>query len=514
MVTRVTGSSGMDIESIVKSMMAAKRVPLDKLNQQKTMLNWTRDSYREINSKLYDFKTNKLSKYGLSSEMNGYKSTLTGDTSAIKAEATAEASTIPMRVTVEKLATQATLETQGLLGKGLTKFSSLEEVQKAHAEQQAAYNAAHPGAEVPITPAASTYDLYINDQKFSFANTLSISEVISQINASTTALATASFDEITGKLSLSSKAFGQENGSLKLTNAAGSNLLGIFGGGPQENGVPVVEFKGTDAELTVNGTKMTKDSNTFSVNGVLITLLEKSKDSNNPSVISTQSDSTKPMETIKNFVAAYNEILTSMYAKTSEERYRSFQPLTDEQRNAMNETDINNWEKKAKSGLMKDDSILKEMLAKMRSEISSRMGDLSAIGITTGKYYENGKLIIDEKKLKTALEKDPQAVMDLFQGSAGAPYDGIIDKLGDVADSAMGRLAEKAGTSKFSGDVNAVFKTESIMGKLLTNYNKRIDAMQKRLLDQENRYYKQFGAMESAMSKLNAQSNSLFAGKS
>lgn len=497
MVTRVTGSSGMDIESIVKSMMAAKRVPLDKLNQQKTMLNWTRDSYREINSKLYDFKTTKLSKYGLSSEMNGFKSTVTGDTAAIKAEASAEASSIPMRVTVEKLATQATLETQGLLGKGLTKFSSLAEVEKAHT-----------GAEEATIP---TFDLYINDQKFSFASTLSIWEVMSQINANKEALATASFDEITGKLSLSSKAFGQAEGNLKLNDAAGSNLLEIFGGGPQkDDGTPVVEFKGSDSEFTVNGTPMTKKNNTFLVNGVLITLLEKS---NNPSVISTQSDSTKPMETIKNFVTAYNELITSMNAKVKEERYRSFQPLTDEQRKAMNETDINNWEKKAKSGLMKDDSILKEMLAKMRSEISSRMGDLSAIGITTGKYYENGKLIIDEKELKTALEKDPQGVMDLFQGSVGAPNDGVIDKLQDVADSAMGRLAEKAGTSKFSGDVSAVFKTESIMGKLLTNYNKRIDAMQKNLVRLENRYYKQFGAMESAMSKLNAQSNSLFAGK-
>lgn len=60
MVTRINGFSGMDIDSMVKSMMAAKRVPLDKLNQDKQVLQWTREGYRELNSVLYDFRTNKL----------------------------------------------------------------------------------------------------------------------------------------------------------------------------------------------------------------------------------------------------------------------------------------------------------------------------------------------------------------------------------------------------------------------------------------------------------------------
>lgn len=74
MVMRVSGfSSGLDIDSVVKKMMAAKRVPLDKLNQQKTLMEWQRDSYREFNAKLVDLKMNKLIKWNTSTQMNTQK---------------------------------------------------------------------------------------------------------------------------------------------------------------------------------------------------------------------------------------------------------------------------------------------------------------------------------------------------------------------------------------------------------------------------------------------------------
>ncbi|MET1032016.1 flagellar cap protein FliD N-terminal domain-containing protein, partial [Domibacillus tundrae] len=56
MVLRVGGlASGMDIESIVKNVMTAERMPLDKLKQKKQTLEWQRDQYREMNILLQDF---------------------------------------------------------------------------------------------------------------------------------------------------------------------------------------------------------------------------------------------------------------------------------------------------------------------------------------------------------------------------------------------------------------------------------------------------------------------------
>lgn len=125
MVTRVNGFSGMDIDSMVKSMMATKNLRMDRLNQDKQVLQWQRESYREVSSKLYDFRINKLTdKYGAPSALNANKSIVSGNTTAVKAEARASATMADMKVSVEKLAVAKTLETPGL-GQGIGAGTSL-----------------------------------------------------------------------------------------------------------------------------------------------------------------------------------------------------------------------------------------------------------------------------------------------------------------------------------------------------------------------------------------------------
>lgn len=54
---RVSGlASGMDIDSIVSDLMKAERIPLTKIEKEKTLLEWKRDAYREINKLLFDFQ--------------------------------------------------------------------------------------------------------------------------------------------------------------------------------------------------------------------------------------------------------------------------------------------------------------------------------------------------------------------------------------------------------------------------------------------------------------------------
>ena len=57
MVTRITGlASGMDIDDIVSKLMQTERAPLDKLKQKKQTLEWQRDSYREVNTKIKELQ--------------------------------------------------------------------------------------------------------------------------------------------------------------------------------------------------------------------------------------------------------------------------------------------------------------------------------------------------------------------------------------------------------------------------------------------------------------------------
>lgn len=105
----------------------------------------------------------------------------------------------------------------------------------------------------------------------------------------------------------------------------------------------------------------------------------------------------------------------------------------------------------------------------MRTAISEKLGQLSQYGITTGQYYENGKLYIDEDKLKQALTDNPQAVTTIFQGGSDSST-GLISKLSTLMTNEIEKMSIKAGTSKFSSDVTVTFKTDSTMGKELADY--------------------------------------------
>lgn len=196
--------------------------------------------------------------------------------------------------------------------------------------------------------------------------------------------------------------------------------------------------------------------------------------------------------------------------KVDEAKFRDFKPLTDEQKKELKEDDIKSWTEKAKSGLFKNDDIMKTVLSEMRMVITQQLGPLGALGITTGKYMENGKLILeDETKLKKAISANPQLALDLFQGPASASDSGLFDKLAANMTSAIQKISDRAGTNRFTMDLTSSFKEESVMGRTLKDYNRRIGVMNKNLVNAENRYYKQFTAMETAMSKLQSQSSSL-----
>ncbi|WP_238651118.1 flagellar filament capping protein FliD [Paenibacillus piscarius] len=622
MVTRINGFSGMDIDSMVKSMMAAKRVPLDKLNQDKQILQWTRESYREMNSKLYDFGTNKLTlKYGLSSALNAQKAVLSGNTTALKAEATANATGQEMAVKVTKLATRTTYETAGL-GQGIpatTSLAALDGVDLGSMRGLDMEEYLKKGFDISIN--GETFK--DKDGKSLFNGMTSISTLVATINSSAKANAIASYDEITGKLTIASKTGGKdgavvmgspassntvlglfttkkvvetnpltdatlsttltqltnqlnnsaltddevqditfsingksftfkgsdnisnvltkinedntakvaatfENGVLKLTgivenpgNPEGAvklsgnsygfmKLFNEMKSNPADDNSITKKFDGVNAEVEINGEPI-KDvtSNTFTINGIQLTLLEVTK-ANEPVIIKTQTDSAKAVESIKSFVEDYNNLILALNSKIDEAKYRDFRPLTDAQKAEMKEADVKTWTEKAQSGLLKNDDIIKSVLSEMRSIISNKLGPLSTLGITTGNYMSNGKLVINEEKLSKAINENPQLALDLFQGPASAPKEGIFDKMAEKITGAIEKISERAGTNRYSMDLTSTFKEESVMGKKLKLYNSRISVMTTMLNNTETRYYKQFSAMETAMNKLQSQSNSLF----
>ncbi|WP_332650936.1 flagellar filament capping protein FliD [Lysinibacillus sp. 54212] len=224
------------------------------------------------------------------------------------------------------------------------------------------------------------------------------------------------------------------------------------------------------------------------------------------------------MTKIKEFVDTYNGLIKDLTDQTKQSKYRDYAPLTDEQKEDMSENEIKLWEEKAKSGLLRNDAIIREGLAEMRSlvyqsnpGIDSQYNTLFSIGITTSKNYnDGGTLEIDENKLRKVLEEDPDAVEKLFKNSEGKKEDtvngqtvdtrGYLDKLRFTAMKSIEvSIEKKAGRSTMT---NAEFS----IGKNLIDTESRISTWKRKLEMVEARYWKQFGAMESAINKANQQS--------
>lgn len=264
---------------------------------------------------------------------------------------------------------------------------------------------------------------------------------------------------------------------------------------------------GKNAVFTINGLTTERNSNTFEMNGVTFTLKQTFAEEVS---VSVNNDSTKVFDNIKEFVNKYNELIDKIQKKTSEERYRKYTPLTDDQRETLSDKQQEKWEEMAKSGLLRRDPLLGSVLTNMRmnfsqpvtnDKVSGAFNQLAKIGITTtANYLEGGKLEINEAKLRKAIEEDPESVENLFRGDG--PTDsqkGIVQRLYDTVSKTMNQLKEKAGNS---------FSTQQqfAIGRTLKGIDSRINSFEKRLVQVEDRYWRQFTAMEKAIQRSNQQS--------
>ncbi|AYO32195.1 flagellar hook-associated protein [Biomaibacter acetigenes] len=349
----------------------------------------------------------------------------------------------------------------------------------------------------------------INGKQFSFdlsdtgaEKNYTLNDILSKISSDPDANVNAYYDSITDKVVIKSKDTGISS-SVSIVNTSG-NLFGSSGALQVDTTNTVY---GTNAKITFNGIDIEKTTNSFTLNGIQFNLRQTMTDT---ATLRVESDIDGVVANIKGFIDKYNETIDAINAKLSEERYRDYLPLTDEQKKDMKDTDIKLWEEKAKSGLLRSDSLLSGIVDKMRqalytpvSGLRSDMDSLSEIGITTGGYWEKGKLHLDESKLRDALAKDPNAVAKLFtvfSDDKNTDNDGIAVRLYNVIKSGMDSITDKAG----GGDYQLY--DNSLLGKQVRDINDRISIMEDQLKSIEDRYYRQFTQMEQAIAAMNQQS--------
>lgn len=349
-------------------------------------------------------------------------------------------------------------------------------------------------------------------ENFLVKGTESLNQVINEVNSSTAGV-TMFYDDFTKSMTMTRKVTGDLNtagNEIEFTGAFIKDTL-KFGTGSQ------VTTNGANAKFTINGLETERTSNTFDMNGVTFTLKQTfnndpiAANNTDPAIsVNINNDTTKVFENIIKFVDKYNELIDKVQKKTSETYYKDYQPLTDEQRETLSDKQQEQWEEKSKSGLLRRDSILTGALSQMRSnfytpvenaEVSPLFKQLASIGITTtANYLEGGKLTINEADLKKAIEEDPLSVERLFNASGTTDgQKGIAQRLYDTSNEIMDKLKAKAGNA-FS--TNQQFS----LGKDLLSVDSQIKRFESRLTQVEDRYWRQFTAMEKAIQKANSQS--------
>ena len=352
----------------------------------------------------------------------------------------------------------------------------------------------------PAAGADDKFNFKINGVEFSIGKDETLSSLINQINSSK-ANVTISYSSISDKMTLTSKDTGSGN-NIQIEETGG-NLLTVLGlnGGANGN----IE-EGKNAILTVDGKEIIRSSNEFDISGTKVILKSTTIDGAPPISVKLENDGSALVDSIKGFVEDYNNMIELINGLTKEKQYKDYPPLSKEQKEDMSEKQIEEWEKKAKSGILRNDNLLNGFATKMQTLMYSSVDGYSLhnLGIESAGWTENGKLKIDEDKLTEALKTDTYKIKNLFS-SAG----GLGDQMNDLIDYAAktsGAPNSRGYLVRAAGYDNTTSDKDNNITKSIGSLNDYIKTLKDRLKNEESRYWSQFTAMETAISKMNTQS--------
>lgn len=498
MPIRISGlSSGMDTEALVSDLVSAYKKKGDTFTKKRTKTEWKQEAWTNLNNKIKNFHTKYASNMRFSSNYSK-KSTTVSDTSKATIVTADSAANGTQTLAVKALAKSGYL-TGGVLatdgnGQKVTKDTTLGDL--GYTKE----------GTTTITISKGVAGNYSGQETFDVDASTTVEEFAKLVRS---AGYNANFDENNGRFFISSKESGAANNFEFTGGTEVTDLLNLTGA---DSGA--TKITGSDAKIILNDVEFTSSSNTFSVNGLTITAKEvtgNETDGYNKLTITTDTDYDSIYNNIKDFLKEYNSLINEMDKLFNAPSSKGYEPLTDEEKDAMSDTEIEKWESKIKDALLKGDSDLDKIASTMRNamlqtvKIDGQTYSLSSFGIETMSYFEapdneknafhiNGDpddSVTSGKadKLKSMIATNPSVVEEFFEKLSTKLYDSM-NKIQTTSDN-------YTSYGSFYGDK-----------KLKSDYDgqtKDIDNWEKKVKDIEDRYYKQFAAMEKAMSSINSQ---------
>ena len=573
--------SGLDIESLVKMGMMNKQKQYDKMYQNQLKNTWIKEAYNTVYTDVKAFK-DTMSTFKMQSNMSAMQASSTNN-DVVSVTANGAAAAMSHKVSVEQVASNAYLMTADgktidrAAGASSSTSTYLSDVlygadnvtNNPDADGNNVYTITNSmgfvkrnGSDIAISLEVADSDEvddkgnpvthkieYTYDDIFSGKKTLSD---LATAFGNSGANIQGNYDTVNDSFSLYNKTSGAANKiKLQANNADTEKLLNslhLSEYNAQDNtlgsevtfaeGTMTEAAVGTNAKATIDGKTYESDTNKLTVANVIYNfngVSAKNADGTaQTSSVNVTQDTDTIVDNVKKFVESYNTLIDSLNSKYREEQNTDYKPLTKEQEAAMNETQVKQWNEKAKSGLLYHDSNIYSIISDMRESLYTKVdavdtvltdskgnkysyNTLSSIGITTSN--NQGHIELDEDKLKKALAEDPDCVYQLFASDQDSTYiagstnknqsdtytsksdylnTGIANRLYNAMTTNISKLESYAGTSKDTDD-------QSYLGKLITNMNTRMSSFKTLMSSYESKLYSKYDAMEVALSKLGSQ---------
>lgn len=494
MAMRVTGMmSGMDTESIIQQLVEVRQTKVDNKKKEQTKLEWKQDLWKDLNTKVKKLYNGTLSSLCYESSF-AKKTTKISDSSVAEIITSDSAMNSVQTFRVKQMAksgylTGAELKNTAEDGTKCTSGTLLTDLGIAE---------------------GSTFDLTVGDKTTTITvdDKMTLGDLNTKLNK---AGVMANFDSSTQRFFVGANGSGvKADFSFSASDAQGNDALSKLGL-TEESGA--AKIKGQDAIIYLNGARFESDKNTFDINGLTITCTAETGD--REVTLTTQNDTSGVYDMIKKFIKEYSELINEMDKLYNADSAKEYEPLTDEEKDALSETEVEKYEAKIKDSLLRRDSTLGTLSSTFREvmasgfEVNGKKMFLFDFGIETQSYFdaedneknayhikgdEDDEVYASESnKLQAMIASDPDAVTSFFSQLSKTLYGKITDTIASVKDyKSYGTIYEDL---KLKSDYD--------------NYTTKIKEMEDDLQDYEDKWYDKFSAMETAMAKMQSNANAI-----
>ena len=490
---RVTGMySGMDTESIISQLVEAKKTKVTNATKEQMTIKYKQDIWTDLNKKLKSLKS--------SVDAIKYKSAYLKKTTSVSDSTYASVSTSDNAMYASQSLKVNSLAKAGYLTGAELKTTTTSEdgtTEKATSATLLSDLGIETGKSISITTGGTTTNVEITEGMTIDDLTTKLSDAGVNVN----------FDSASQRIFIGAKSTGADSDFTLGGDADTLKALGLS----TDDGATKID--GTDAEIVLNGATFTSNTNVFEINGLTITA--KAETGDKELTLTTENDVSGIYDMIKNVITQYSEIINEMDKLYNADTDSTYSPLTDEEKSAMSEYEIEKWDEKIKEQVLAKDSTISNISSTLENvfqsgiEINGKTYYLANFGIETAGYFESADdekhalhiygdaddslYSSEENTLKNMISTDPDLVTDFFSE--------LSKNLYTAMDSLSSKISGYRSYGSFYDDVK--YKSD------YSDYSTKISELEEKLEDYEDKWYDKFSAMETALAKMQSNSSAV-----